>query len=93
MGTVHLFLYVPQNRYSFQAPWGFHVAELFAISGTWDFTVVLIAKDHEDFAIIKSDIKEKFSNIINEWLESPTSFAYKFERYDMLNLMGYKKNK
>lgn len=68
------------------------VAEFFSISGNWDFTVVFITKDHEDFALIKSDIKKRFSDIIDDWSESPTSFVYKFERYDLLKLIGHTKN-
>ena len=65
------------------------IAELFSISGEWDFTLVIIAKDHEDLAMISDEIRKKFGEIISDWTASLTTIAYKFEKYDMLNLKKY----
>lgn len=64
------------------------VAELFALSGTWDYTIVLIAKDHEDLATVSGEIRGRFAKIIDSWTESLTTIAYKFETYDLLALSG-----
>jgi len=68
------------------------VAELFSISGQWDFTIVLVAKDHEDLAAITGTIRERFSQIISDWVESITTVAYKFEIYDIEKLAKDLKN-
>lgn len=67
-----------------------HVTEIFSISGEWDFGIAVMAKDHAHLGIITEDIRKKFSNTIGEWNEALTKFVYKFENYDMLELMGYK---
>ena len=66
------------------------ITEVFSLSGEWDFTLVIISKDHEDLADITKKIREKFSGIISDWRESLTTIAYKFERYDMERLVGLK---
>ena len=66
------------------------VTEAFYISGEWDFTLVIIAKDNEDLAFLTDKIRMKFKSIIKDWSESLTTIALKFESYDMLELMGYK---
>jgi len=68
------------------------VAELFSISGQWDFTVVILAKDHEDLAAVTEGIRKTFSKMINDWSESITTVAYKFEKYDMLKILEDLKN-
>lgn len=65
------------------------VAELLSISGEWDYTVVLIAKDHEDLARLGDEIRDKFNSIIADWQEALTKIAYKFEKYDLLKLKAY----
>lgn len=67
-----------------------NVAEIFSISGEWNFSIVIIAKDAIDLGRVSSSIRNKFSSIINEWSESLTTCVYKFEDYDMLKLIGYK---
>jgi DNA-binding Lrp family transcriptional regulator len=67
-----------------------HVAEIFCESGEWDFSIVIIAKDAIDQGKVSSDIRNKFSRIIRDWSEALTITVHKFERYDMLKLMGYK---
>ena len=66
------------------------VAEIFSISGDWNFTIVIIAKDAIDLGNVVESIRNKFSHIISDWSESLTTKAYKFENYDVLKLMGYK---
>ncbi|MBN2421617.1 Lrp/AsnC family transcriptional regulator [Candidatus Woesearchaeota archaeon] len=65
------------------------IAEVFSISGEYDFTLVIIAKNHEDLARVSDEIKKKNSNLISEWSESLTTVAYKFETYDLLKLKEY----
>jgi DNA-binding Lrp family transcriptional regulator len=65
------------------------VAEIFSISGNWDFSLVIIAKDPIDLGRITSEIRYKFGNIIASWTESLTTTSYKFEYYDLAKLMGY----
>ena len=68
-----------------------NVAEIFTVSGEWDFSIVIVAKDSVDLGNISKTIRNKFNKIINDWSESLTTYSYKFESYDMLELMGYKK--
>jgi Lrp/AsnC family transcriptional regulator len=68
------------------------VAELIQISGQWDFTIVLIAKDHEDLAAVTEEIRKKFCDIISNWSESITTVVYKFERYEMEKIAKEMKN-
>ena len=67
------------------------IPEVFSISGEWDFTLVIIAKDHEDLGEITDEIRKRFGGIISDWSESLTKIAYKFEKYDLLKLEGHKK--
>ena len=64
----------------------YRVAELFSVTGNWDFTIVIIAKDYDDFYLLRDEIKERFSDIISDWTESLTTTAYKFEYYDVLKM-------
>ena len=66
------------------------VSEIFSVSGEWDFSIVVIAKDAIDLGEVTAEIREKFDKIIRDWSESLTTHAYKFEIYDMSKLMGYK---
>ncbi|NQU99341.1 MAG: Lrp/AsnC ligand binding domain-containing protein [Parcubacteria group bacterium] len=63
------------------------VAEIFSISGDWNFSIVIIAKDAEDLGETSNLIRNKFNKIINGWSESLTTSVYKFENYDMLKLI------
>ncbi|MFC1754032.1 Lrp/AsnC family transcriptional regulator [Thermoproteota archaeon] len=63
------------------------VAEIFTVSGEWDFTLVIIAKDAEDLGSVSESIRNRFNRIIESWSESLTTRAYKFEDYDMKKLM------
>ncbi len=70
-----------------------NVAEVFCVSGNWDLSIVIIAKDVKDLNNTSKTIRDKFNKIINEWAESLTTVAYKFEYYDMPRLMGHTEKK
>jgi len=63
-----------------------YIVEMFSVSGDWDFSIVVIAKDALHLGEITMVIRDKFGNIISDWSESLTTHAYKFEKYNMLNL-------
>lgn len=67
------------------------VAEIIVTSGYWDLTIVIISKDALDLGRISSDIRNRFGRIINDWSESLTTLTHKFERYDILKVMGFDK--
>lgn len=70
------------------------IAEIIITAGYWDMSVVIISKDALDLGRITADIRNRFGKIINDWSESLTTLTHKFERYDMLKVMGYdKKNR
>jgi len=69
------------------------VAELFTISGEWDVSLVFISKDNRDLSMVKQEIRNRFGTIINEWSESITLQAHKFEEYDLLKLQNVQNNK
>ena len=66
------------------------VAEIFSISGDWNFSIVIIAKDAIDLGNVVESIRSKFNHIISDCSESLTTRVYKFENYDMLKLIEYK---
>lgn len=67
------------------------VAEIFSVSGEWDFALVMISKDAHEQGILTETIRNKFSKIINAWSESLTTCVHKFESYDMIKLMEFDK--
>jgi DNA-binding Lrp family transcriptional regulator len=69
------------------------VSEIFSISGTWDLSIVIIAKDAIDLGNITREIRCKYGGIITSWVETLTTNSYKFEYYDMCKLLGYKRSK
>ncbi|MBN1275026.1 Lrp/AsnC family transcriptional regulator [Candidatus Woesearchaeota archaeon] len=64
------------------------ITEFFAISGNWDYTIVIIAKSHEDLGKTTRAIKTTFPNLFSEWAESLTTKGYKFEDYDIEKLIN-----
>src|SRR3989344_2768447 len=56
-----------------------NVAEIFSVSGEWNFSIVIIAQDAIDLGRISNSIRNKFYSIVNEWSESLTTCVYKFE--------------
>jgi len=67
-----------------------YVVELFTVSGLWNISLVLIAKNTFNLGEITNNIRNKYGNIIQEWSESITTKAYVFETYDMEALVGEK---
>ena len=67
------------------------VSEVFAVSGEWNLSFILLTKDAEDLEKITSEIKSKFGNIISAWNESTTLEVFKFEKYDLNKLLEIKK--
>ncbi|HJX05179.1 MAG TPA: Lrp/AsnC family transcriptional regulator [Candidatus Nanoarchaeia archaeon] len=67
------------------------VAEIFIMSGSWNFSIVFISKDFDDMRKVSAEIQNKFGKIINEWVESLTTGVYKFEEYDLLKLINPEK--
>lgn len=63
--------------------------ELIAISGEFDFTCVLIAKNTESYYELIYEIREHFKEIIADWRSSFNLKIYKFEEY---NLEGFYSN-
>jgi len=64
------------------------VTEVFMISGEWDLSLVIIARDAIDLGRTTSQIRNRFGKIINSWSESLTTASYKFEEYRMLELIN-----
>ena len=64
------------------------IAEIFSISGNWDISIVIIAKNALDLGRITSEIRFKFGDLIRSWTESLTTNSFKFEYYDMRRLLG-----
>ena len=62
------------------------ISELFSVSGEWDLSFVLLTKDAADLAIIVSEIRTRFSTLINSWSELTTLGCHKFEDYNMKEL-------
>ncbi len=65
------------------------VVEVFSISGEWDLSMVLIARDAIDLGNLTSQIRNKFGRLIGTWNASLTIKSHKFEKYDMRSLFGY----
>jgi Lrp/AsnC family leucine-responsive transcriptional regulator len=55
--------------------------ELISISGDYDLTCVLIAKNTSDLNHLIYEIREKFKDIIAEWKSSFNLEVHKFEQY------------
>ncbi len=67
------------------------IAEIISISGPWDISIVITAKDALHLGKITREIRNEFNKIIENWTESLTTGVCKFENYDMVKLMGYDK--
>ena len=57
--------------------------ELISVSGDYDWTCVLIAKNTDYFNDLVYEIREKFKDIISDWNTSFNLKIYKFEEYDL----------
>lgn len=65
------------------------VAEIFMTSGGANFSIVLVARNTEELAGLTNEIRGRFDHIIASWSEHLTTKVYKFEKYNVLRLMGY----
>ncbi|MDP3916936.1 MAG: Lrp/AsnC family transcriptional regulator [Nanoarchaeota archaeon] len=63
-----------------------HCIELISISGDFDLTCVLIAKNSKHLNQISYEIRQKFKGIIADWKTSFNLEVYKFEWYDVERL-------
>ena len=65
------------------------VIEFFTVSGEWDLSIVIIARDALDLGKVTSEIRNRFGKNITSWNASLTVNSYKFEDYNMREIMGY----
>ena len=63
------------------------VVEFFSVSGEWDFSLVIIARDAIDLGQVTAGIRNKFGRLISSWNASLTVDSYKFEEYKMRELV------
>lgn len=75
-------------RYLRQHP---RVVEFFSVSGEWDMSIVIIAKDAIDLGKVTDEIRSRFGRQISSWNASLTVNSYKFEEYRMSELLGFSK--
>jgi len=57
------------------------VIDLISMLGDYDMYIVILAKDTTEMDEMKMEIKQKFSDIINEWKEMLVTKIYKLEEY------------
>ena len=55
--------------------------ELLSITGDYDFTIVLIAKDGNELEKLSTEIRQKFRDLIGEWRSNLVLKSHKFEEY------------
>lgn len=67
------------------------VVEIIQTAGEWDLSIVVISKDAIEFGKILSEIRAKFGKIIVATTTLLTINNYKFEEYDMMEIMGINK--
>ncbi|HII71480.1 TPA: Lrp/AsnC family transcriptional regulator [Candidatus Woesearchaeota archaeon] len=63
-----------------------NVIELFTVSGDYDLTLPIIAKDYDQLNSISLEIRNNFKDIIAEWRSGLNLKFFKFEEYDMERL-------
>ena len=59
------------------------VIDLLSLMGEFDLTCVMIAKDANEFDKISTEIRQKYSHIIDDWKGMLILKTYKFEEYDL----------
>ena len=59
------------------------VIELLTVMGDFDFTCVLIAKDTNELNKLSTEIRQKYSHMIDDWKGILVLKAHKFEYYDL----------
>ena len=55
--------------------------DLMSMLGDYDIYIVILAKDTAELDKIKIEIKQKFSDIIDDWKEVLVTEIYKLEEY------------
>jgi DNA-binding Lrp family transcriptional regulator len=60
--------------------------ELISVSGDFDFTCVLITKNTKELNNISYSIRQKFKDIISDWVTSFNLEVHKFEHYNFEGL-------
>ena len=60
--------------------------ELISISGDFDITCVLIAKNTKELNEVSYKIRQRFKDIISDWRTSINLEVHKFEWYDFMQL-------
>src|SRR3989344_385473 len=63
------------------------VTEIFEISGEYNLSIVIIARNSADLQKVTSNIKLKFGHLIDSWMESALLKAHKFEQYDVRKMI------
>lgn len=57
------------------------VIDLMSVLGDYDVYIVILAKNTEEMDAIKTEIKQKFTDIIDDWKEVLVTRIYKLEEY------------
>lgn len=57
------------------------VIDLMSVLGDYDVYLVILAKSTEEIEAIKTDMKQKFTDIIDDWKEVLVTRIYKLEEY------------
>ncbi len=58
-----------------------NVIELISILGEYDLTIVIIAKNTEEYELISRNIRQQYKNLIADWKSVVNLKVYKFEEY------------
>ena len=66
--------------YLYQHP---NVTSIFTLTGDYDITIPIIARDYEQLNTITLQIRQKFRDIIADWKSTVNLKVFKFEKYDM----------
>lgn len=62
------------------------IIQISTITGSWDLTLVIIAKDGDDYSKIRTEIRMKLNDVLQDWNDSQVLKTFKFEQYDIINL-------
>lgn len=64
-----------------------NVSQIVSVSGDYDLFLVIVSRDGKEYDIIKKKILSENKEFILSWSEKYTSRIYKFEKYDVENLI------
>src|SRR3990170_3936587 len=59
----------------------FRIIDVFSVIGNFDLSLVVLGKDSEEIDSTLKEIRQKFSNVINEWNAVTVSKIHKLEEY------------